>query len=628
MCGIAGILYSSENILVELESIQRMTSSLAHRGPDGEGVWRDKNIALGHRRLAIIDTSDAGLQPMHSSCSRYVITFNGEIYNYKELRSQLEEHDFQFQSHSDTEVLLNGYAFWGADLLSKLNGMFAFVIWDKQEKSLFVARDRLGIKPLFYSFTKDFFIFASEVKSILKCKEVSREIDPYALDDFFTYSYVAAPRTGYASIKQLMPGHFAKVKSGQINISCFWTVEEESARFAGDFSKAVSSFEETFENAVESHMVSDVPIGSFLSGGLDSAAVTYAMKKHGDVTAYTASFSDQDFDESSVASKVAGYIGVKHIIDDASLSPRSFIEDLVNHLDEPFADSSSLAVYQICKAARQHVKVVLSGDGADELLGGYTTYKASIIAQYYRYIPGAIRQGLLSPLLDNFPAIVQKRNSQNLLRRFNYASNLGQGRDHAAWRVIFQETEKDTLLTEAFRRKSKRQDPFEYYSHEVLKHTKESDYLQALMKADLKFYLLNDMLVKMDRMSMAHGLEVRVPFLDHRLVSLCLSLPSNFKIGRLFETKRVLRQYLTDKIPEIVRKRPKTGFNVPLARWMKEDLQPVFSELLEANRNKLAEYFNLPFLEKFWQEHLQGRKDHCHELFTLLVFFYWVDRQN
>lgn len=630
MCGILGVYNYSDSGKVSPDLIQKMSDLLSHRGPDGQGKWFDNGVALGHRRLAILDLSSAGHQPMLSKSGRLVITFNGEIYNYQELRKVLEQEGSYFSSTSDTEVLLEGFEKWGYAILDRLIGMYAFAIWDKQKISLFIARDKLGIKPLYYADSQGSFRFASEIKSLLADRRVSREFDYQALDQYFALSYISAPSTGFKNIKQLKPGSYAEINYRGVRLHQYYSpkITFNNTKQLGESEN--EDFRTTFQAALLRHTISDVPIGIFLSGGLDSAAIAYGLTQvaPNSINAYTASFKDRDFDESDTALEVAKSLKLKHTIYDVSLKPEDIITKVAWHLEDPFADSSSLAVYQLCQAARKDVKVVLSGDGADELLAGYSTYRAALVARSYRLIPKFIRHKIILPFTKLFPRLLSIRNTQGILRRFVLSAELGELHDHTAWRRIFSDLDKQTLYSKEFYGRLSNHDALSSYFEAIDSSDSNLDLVSRLLEGDLKYYLPNDMLLKMDRMSMAHGLEIRLPFLDTSFVDFALNLPIDSKLHKGKERKYILKRYLSAVLPEKIIQRKKTGFNVPLERWMRYELQEIFNDLLSSYEQELSNYFKINQLRFFCAQHGQGKCDNSHQLFSILMFMLWIDRMN
>lgn len=628
MCGITGIVhYEDVSRPVDLPVLEAMTRSLAHRGPDGEGIWHRPGVGLGHRRLAILDLSENGRQPMVDSAGRLAITYNGEVYNFRELRSQLESKGHVFRSECDTEVILVGYSEWGAGVVDKLSGIYAFAIWDDRKRELFMARDPIGVKPLFYSQSHGSLRFGSEIKAILSDPAVDRALDVEALDAFLTFSYTPAPATGFQAVRQLLPGHCALLSEHGLRIWKYWECPYSEQPAAIGFDDALAEFTARFDRITKAQMVSDVPIGTFLSGGLDSAAIVRAMVRSGagQVHALTVGFDVEGFDERDAARQTAASLGVSLAEQELALDAAALLPKLVQHMEEPTADSSMLPVYLLCQAARRNFTVAMSGDGADEILAGYETYRATALAARYRALPGFIRRGLIEPIVRRLPIGDGKYGWNQVATRFVHGASLGPGRDHCAWRVIFNESHKKRLYVAKFARQVARCDPLGKYAEHIGGPPPAREPLAGLLNADTAFYLPNDMLIKVDRMSMANGLEVRVPFLDIEMVRFCANLPAGFKLWRGKRRKHILRESLRGSIPRDLLERRKSGFNIPVERWMRETLRDVLFDAVATRRDELAAFIDLKELERVADEHRDRRMDHGHLLFTVMMFGLWLD---
>jgi len=566
MCGIVGYFdYQRLDFQLSPENFKQMVDSMIHRGPDGRGCYQEPGIGLGHRRLAILDVDgDRASQPMAIEERGIWLTYNGTIYNFRELKKELEFLGHRFFTVSDTEVLLHAYLEWGLECLEKLNGIFAFAIWDKSKSRLWLVRDPLGIKPLFYSDGNGKIVFASEVPALFHFPGLSREPDLFGMDAFFTFGYVPAPMTGHKAIRQLMPGEYLLIENGKKTFKKFWDLPLGASKHKDSEQELLEEFSRLLKQAVECQMVSDVPLGAFLSSGTDSFAIVQAMQQvnKGRTTAFNMGFNNRKFDELDSTKISADALDVKLIAQRMDLDVESLIREVSPHVQEPFADSSSLPTYLLCKMASKYVKVVLGGDGADELLGGYEVYKANDLARCYRRIPQVIREKLIRPLVRSIPDFGGKYSFQEKAGRFMYGSQQGAGRDHASWRIMLPQYLKKKLYTPEFFNEVKDFDAIGIYEKSILRAREQGcSFLDSYLYADLTFYLPNDMLVKVDRMSMAHGLEVRVPFLDLNLVEFCWRLPENMKIrgGKL---KYILRKMLGETYPKELRRLPKSGFNL------------------------------------------------------------------
>lgn len=571
MCGIAGIVYSDRHLPETMAAaIQPMTDALAHRGPDGAGIWQGSGIVLGHRRLSIIDLA-GGAQPMVGP-SGSVIVFNGEIYNYRELRTELESKGYRFRTDSDTEVLLAGFEQFGDKVLERLVGMFAFAIWEPDKKRLFLARDRLGKKPLFYFEGPDFFAFASELKSLLTLDEIRQrvDIDPLALSDYLSLGYVLTPRSILKGIVKLPAGHAAHFDSrqGSFRTWPYWRLENFVKNKRRNYDAAAQEeFMGLLDDAVRLRLRSDVPLAGYLSGGIDSASVMAlaARQLGGSLSAYCVGFADPSFDEYDAARRTADHLGVNL----ARLPCQDMQEDelgrLVDFCDEPFADTSQIPTFQLNREASRHTTVALTGDGADECLAGYSTYRADVLHRHFCRIPEGLRQ--MSQILGSrlFRPSYRKVSFDYKLRRFMASGHLDPKRAHCWWRAIFNDEEKRRILTPDAMQACAGYDPFEtvlYY----FKPVAGASFLDQCLYVDIKTWLQDDILVKADRMSMANGVEVRSPFLDHRLVEFLAGLEPSAKMAG-FSQKRILRHAMRKFLPASALNRGKQGFNAPVMQY-------------------------------------------------------------
>lgn len=568
MCGIIGYRLRPGQTDIPPERFDAAIDVLSHRGPDGRGRWQrpDLSLGLGHRRLSILDTSERGAQPMAVEGGQYIITYNGEVYNFQELKAELEELGHGFHSGSDTEVLLRAYETWGLDAIERFSGIFAFGMYDASRDRLVLARDHLGVKPLFYAQTPRGLFFASEIPA-LWAMGVSDEPDPEGLDCYFSFSYVPAPLTGCKAIRQLLPGEYLVLDGPEMRETRvkYWDFPLDAPRLRGSEDELAEEFDRLLRETVSRQMVSDVPLGVFLSAGTDSFAIVRAMVDagHKDVTACSIGFSNPQWDELPFARKAAEALGVRVLAEqvDPGLG-RELIPRIRPHAREPFADSSSIPTWQLCEMTRKHVTVALSGEGADELLGGYATHRASDMARFARLIPGFVRQGLLTPLAHRLREGGGKYSLREKSTRFLFGAGQGKWRDHASWRTLLTPELKREVYTPEFHEATKGFDPVGRYVEPMRRASAAGlDDLHCRLYADLSFYLPSDMLVKADRMSMAHGLEVRVPFLDLAVVDFCWRLPAKMKI-KGESRKHLLRRVIADRYPLELQQRPKSGFNM------------------------------------------------------------------
>ena len=626
MCGIAGVLdYQQRGLTINPAHVDRMVDSLSHRGPNGRGVWRADGIALGHRRLSVLDPTAAGAQPMHYAARQLVVTYNGEIYNFKELRAELQVAGHRFQTECDTEVLLAAYAEWGTAAVERFNGIFAFALWDGQARRLWLVRDRLGIKPLYYSIQGNLLRFGSEVKAILADPEFQRRPNRAGLDSFLSFGFIPAPDTGFEEIRQLPPASELVIETGRMRQRQYWKLTMGESDLTLD--EAQEQFAERFSKAVRQQLVSDVPIGGFLSGGVDSAAVVAEMARGSSqrIRTFSAGFDDASFDERSAAAETAQLIGTDHTDLLVKLDVEDTVDKFLTLNDDPFADSSSLAVYHLCQAAAQRVTVALSGDGADELLGGYSTYSATTLAASYRRLPNWSR-ALVRQMVAALPASDSRYNIQQFATRFVQGAEEPEGRDFSSWRIHFNGEHKSAMCRPHFL--THKSDPVGVYADHYHSAPGATTRLKKMLHADLTFYLPSDMLVKVDRMSMAHGLEVRVPFLDHELVEFCATLPSTMLAHLPFpkQNKLILRRHLKARLGTSLSQRKKTGFNVPIEKALRGPLWSRFYDAVSSTRFRQEGPFEVSKLLSHAARHVTHEIDAGHALFSALVLADWWER--
>ena len=590
-----------------------MNDSLSHRGPDGSGIHIDAGVGLGHRRLSIIDI-DGGHQPMYNDDRSVVVVFNGEIYNYKELRKELLRGGCKFNSQSDTEVIIRLYESKGLDCLDDLNGMFAFAIWDSRKQLLFAARDRLGEKPFYYQQKGSCLAFASELKAILSVRESQREIDVSAMDDFLAYGYVPAPKTIYKGIHKLPPAHYLLWQNGTVKTACYWTPTHTERRNSRPIEEYRDELRTLLHDSVRMRLRSDVPIGAFLSGGIDSSLiVALASPLHPEpLNTFSIGFKEGDFDESAYARIVADRYQTNH--HEIQVQPLDLTEfpALVSHFDEPFADASALPTFVVCREAVKHVKVCLSGDAGDELFGGYPQYKYERFEEILDRVPESIRRPILGTMADVLPL---RLNGKGWLGRMavsdeqRYQRKLG----------IFGAQERQRLFREE-------------YEH-VVDHDawlfssyfgrQGGDVISNRLATDLKTYLPDDILVKVDRASMLNSLEVRVPLLDHRIVEFACRLPLDMKI-RNGSQKFLLKELLRDLVPASVVNRGKQGFGVPLKHWFRGDYRGFLQDMLLSKGARTADYFRPEMVKSLIDAHQRGPRDLSNRLWALLWFEQWL----
>ena len=616
MCGIAGVVWRGAPPSNRREIVDGMNRVLAHRGPDDAGLWQGNCADLAHRRLSVIDTSSASHQPMISSDGNRVMVYNGEIYNYRELRRELESLGRAFCTEGDTEVLLEGYCEWGTEVFCRCNGMFAVAVYDTISQTLVLARDRLGIKPLYYTEALRHFAFASELAPLVRSGLTNTTLNPRAMDAYFQYLYTPGVDTFYEGIQSLVPGTVLTLSNGETHTEPFW-----SLRYAIDFSwtldSAAERLDELLTDSVRLRERSDVPLGAFLSGGVDSSSVVAALchQRTAPLKTFSIGFDDPEANELDYARAVAQHFQTEHT--EAVLKPdlASLLPAIIGHFGEPFADSSALPMWLVSQLAREQVTVALSGDGGDELFAGYSwTHMNRRVAQYRR-VPEIFRHAgsALLPLLPKDARFER-------YRRFHADSFLPPWQSFQRRLTCFSDEQRRAMVLPEFR-------------PECLKH---SDYLEQLwhdgaadhddermLYADTRMYLPGDILTKVDRMSMAHGLEARVPLLDYRIVEFAGTLPFALKY-RGGTSKRVLKHLMRDRLPAVTLEQRKRGFSLPIHRWMRGELSELFCDTVLSATSQCREYLNLSFVQSIRDEHIAGRDDHGHRLWSILMFELWL----
>jgi asparagine synthase (glutamine-hydrolysing) len=625
VCGIAGIVYF-DGRKAEKTLLKRMTDAIAHRGPDGEGHLLSGPVGLGHRRLSIIDLSASGHQPMSNEDGSVWITYNGEIYNFRELRKELEEEGHVFRSRTDTEVVIHAYEQWGFECLHRFNGMFAFGLWDEKKRALWLVRDRLGVKPLFYCRLPHSLLFGSEIKAILGDSEVDRSIDFEAMAYYLALNYTPAPYSLFSNVRQLRPGHYVIAETcGRVRDVQYWDLvfkeygwdERKEQEYTEEFSALL-------EDSIRLRLVSDVPFGAFLSGGIDSSAVAYWMSRHLSmpVKTFTVGFGEPSFDEIVFARQAAERIGSDHHERLVRADAAAVLPKLVWHAEEPTADSSMVAVYYLAEETRKSVKMVLSGDGADEILAGYETYQAYYLLRLYRALPAWLRRRFVMPLVDLIPVSDAKVSWDFKLRRFVKGAELNPEDAHATWRMIFDADARAKLLAPVSDMPGVKADAIDLYRR-AFSQTNAKDPLNRMLYVDTRFYLPNDMLVKVDRMTMAHGLEAREPFLDYRLVEYAASVPPYLKLRDIRHKKFLLKAAMEHKLPPSIIWRKKEGFNVPNARWIRKELRSVVTDTLSPRVIRDMGFLDNLSVSRILEEHMEEKADHSHQIWCLLTLVLW-----
>ena len=624
MCGIAGFVDQwTRNGADPVERgrlLKGMCDAIRHRGPDDDGYLLKHGVALGMRRLAIIDVA-GGAQPISGEDGSVTIVFNGEIYNFQELTPELERRGHKFNTHSDTEAIVHAYEEYGPACLKYLRGMFALAIWDEKKREVFIARDRVGKKPLYYTVTKDgTLVFGSEIKSILLHPSVEREIDLEALDAYFTLGYVPDPLSIFRDIRKLPPGHYLTFSSSGVDVQQYWdfNFEPSESRNTEDY---VDELRSLLEESVRLRLISDVPLGAFLSGGIDSSTIValMAQQMNQPVKTFSIGFHEDSYNELKFARLTAQKLGTDH--HEFFVTPQicEVVDDLVWHFDEPFADPSAIPTFMVSKLARDHVTVALSGDGGDELFAGYTHYVVQESRRAFSAaLPKALRKNVMRPLSYRLPHGAWGRNYlhnisldpiDRYLDSMSHFTNLGKG----------------SLYTSDFQKALGTNDHVARSFREFARRVNTNEPLDKLLYIDGKTYLPGDILVKVDRMSMATSLEVRVPLLDHKLIEFVTKVPASLKLAGT-ETKHLLRRVARDLIPAEILNRPKQGFGMPLEEWINQQLRDHIRDILREPRTRQRGYVNSNYVDLILDEHHKGRRDHSFPLWTLLILELWHRR--
>jgi asparagine synthase (glutamine-hydrolysing) len=627
MCGICGTVNLTDNQPVDEIILQRMTDSMRHRGPDEQGIYCKGGVGLGSRRLSIIDLI-GGRQPISNEDGSRRIVFNGEIYNYRELRTFLEKQGHLFQTQTDTETILHLYEEFGSDCVQHLNGIFAIAIWDDVRQELFLARDGIGIKPLYYTKTEKLFIFGSELKVILAHPAVRREIDLISLDEYLSYEYVPTPRTILRDIYRLEPGHVLRYNAQGIHKHQYWNLSlaRSELRPPVNWRDYASKLHEQLKSTVRKELVSDVPVGVLLSGGLDSSTIAAMMVDlyPRQVKSFSIGFEETSFDESCYARLVAERLGTDHhelIL--TSKMAADIVPNITDFLDEPFGDSSLIPTFLLSKFAHEEVKVVLGGDGGDELFAGYPTLMAHRLIEYYeRIVPWSMRAYVAPRLLDWLPVSFSNISFDFKVRRLLSGRGVPLHARHQRWLGSFVSEEKAQLL-QGWIKPVLRDTYTQAYAH-----AHECDArlpLNQILYGDTKMYLEGDILFKVDRSSMASSLEVRVPFLNQDLVRFVSELPLELKLHRL-TGKYLLKKSMNGRLPREIINRPKKGFNMPVAQWLTGELRDLTLDMLSDARIKCQGLFQKDYVNQLLDDHFAQRRDNRKLLWTLLIFQLWYDR--
>src|SRR3989344_337726 len=621
MCGITG--YFGEG---NREILKKMTDSLRHRGPDDEGFYIGERIGLGHRRLSIIDL-EGGHQPMTNEDKTIWVVFNGEIYNFQELKEKLEKQGHQFKTKSDTEAIVHLYEEKEEEFLEELNGMFAIALWDEKKEKLILARDRLGEKPLYYVVFNQNLVFGSELKALLAHPLVKKELDLGSLAKYLIYEYAPAPHSILKDIYKLGPGEYLVYKNNQASVKKYWEISFDKNPENLTKDEYLGELEKRLEEAVKKRLVADVPLGIFLSGGLDSTSLAYFAQKNSSkrIKTFSIGFVDRSFDESEYARQAARFLKTEHY--EKILEPKdclNLIPQIADFLDEPLADASLVPTYLLSQFTREKVTVALGGDGGDELFMGYPTFQAYRLDRIYQKIPSWLRNYFIQPLIKNLPPSFNNISFDFRLKRFIAGSSFRPEIKNQIWLGSFEPAQLRDLLAPSIYQQIKLNKIFEDIEN-YLEGVKSKSIENRLIYLYLKNYLQDDILVKTDRASMAVGLEVRAPFLDYTLVDFINSLPTEYKL-RGFKTKYLFKELMKNKLPQNIVYRPKKGFGLPIAKWLKNDLKVFVLDSFSESKIKREGIFNFNYIKNLLQEHFSGQKDNRKVLWTLLIFEIWLEK--
>ena len=624
MCGIVGIV-RRDGRGVDGAVLQSMCDAVRHRGPDEEGRYLKEGAGLAMRRLAIIDLK-GGQQPISNEAGTAWVVFNGEIYNYRELRERLEKLGHRFRTNSDTEAIIHAYERYGDDCPKHLRGMFAFAVWDERRQELFMARDRVGKKPLLYSVKGGQLVFGSEFAALLRHPDVSREVDREAIHYYLSFMCVPAPLTAYRDIRKLEPGHTLRfTRDGEVRTQRYWQPDFSKKTKMGE-EEAGERVLEVLRDAVRVRLMSEVPLGAFLSGGVDSSAVVALMSEESSapVKTFSVGFEEQDFSELHHARRVAKHVGADHHEFVVRPDAAEVLPLLVEHYGEPYADSSAIPTYYVSRETRRHVTVALNGDGGDECFAGYERYAAMRLAGAYRRLPSFLREGVIEQAVKLLPASELRRSRARSLKRFVAAASLPHVERYLRWVSALDSRAKRELYTEEFRRETASFDDARFIAPWFAR-ANGAGTVDAALLADTMTYLPNDLLVKVDIASMAVSLEARSPFLDHHVIEFAASLPESLKLRGL-TTKYLLKRALKILLPEENLTRSKMGFGVPVGHWFRGEMQPFLREHLLSERAARRGYLRPDAVRRMVEEHVRGERERAHQLWTLLMLELWFKR--
>lgn len=646
MCGICGILNLDGQPISDSDRqlIGRMTSALAHRGPDDSGTYIDGPVALGNRRLAVIDLSDRGRQPMSTADGTASISYNGEVYNFEELKEEhaLAAKGHEFRSGTDTEVLLHLFRELGSEMASELNGMFAVAAWDARQQKLHLIRDRYGIKPLFYTRQGNRFLFASEIASLLEDSSIARRVNPQALHDYLTFNYVPGEQTMFEGIHEVPPAYRmvitgsnqragVRIDTGtgggngkeQIELQRYWDLSFEN-QCTLSVSEIVARTAELMKQAVQRRLIADIPVGVLLSGGLDSSSLVALMHElqHKPIHTFSVGFKESDFNELPYARIVANHFGTTHHeVTVTADSVRELLHEQVLRIQEPYGDGSAIPTYCVCRMAREEVGVVLSGEGGDEAFAGYETHAAYKVSRWFRRVPRWIRNELIRPAVNLLPASDKKVSLDFKLKRFLGGQDLPPADAHLWWRIVLSESEKQSLYTSEMLEQFTPLPAVRHF-HDVYNRSTNADPLNRLLHIDSAVFLPDDLMIKNDRMSMAHSLEARVPFADHELTEFLATVPSRIKLPGL-RKKDLMKRVMADRLPKSILNKKKVGLEMPYSRWFKHELKDLLLDYCGPARIAETGQFHPEIVQTLIDDHLAGRRDNGRVLWGLTNFMVW-----
>lgn len=625
MCGICGVVSFKPSTPVAQSILKQMNDSICHRGPDDEGYYQDAQASLAMRRLSIIDLH-TGQQPISNESGDIWVVYNGEIYNFRNVRADLEQRGHFFKTQTDTEIIVHAYEEYGDACVTHFNGMFAIALWDVRKRRLFLARDRLGIKPLYYWSGVDKLIFGSELKALLVHPDVPMQVDLTALDLYLTLEYIPAPRTIYEGVLKLLPGHLLVVEKGMLKVTQYWDVPYQP--ITKSEAECTEILSDLIKESVRRQLISDVPLGAFLSGGIDSSTVVGFMSQTASepVRTFSIGFEDDTYNELPFAEAVAKHFGTRHHVEVLKSDHTNLMEQLVAHFDEPFADTSIFPTFLVSKLASREVKVVLSGDGGDELFAGYDTYLAAKLDRYYGRLPRSLRQQVLPKVAGWLPLQPGKKGVINKVKRMIEGGAFDPSLHHTRWMMFLNSSEKNSLYRSDLRATLKDHLTTNFFRH-YFEKASCFDHLAQQQYVDVKTYLADDILTKVDRMSMAVSIEARVPLLDYHIVEFALNLPAHMKLNGA-RTKSILRQTVKNLVPNLVLEKPKEGFSIPMKHWLRGSLKTMMLDLLSKDSLQKHGYFNHQVIAGWIKEHLDGRVNHSHRLWGLMVFEMWYHNQR